>query len=76
MKYQCCVCKSTDPDMIPYRWGVTNYPEYKNVMYCSPKCLLTHRNMAEPKQRTGLIACFYHKIMVISRCIHRLITNF
>ncbi len=65
MKLECCFCKSTDPEMIPFKMD--------GNMFCSAGCLNAHRSMAEMKQRTGLIACFYHGIMVISRYIYRLI---
>ena len=68
MKLECTFCKSTDPDMNPFRWG--------DDMYCSYQCWSSHKAMSEMKERTGLIACFFYKIMVISRYIYRLIKIF
>ncbi len=67
MKLECCFCKSKDPEMIPFKYGTD--------VFCSASCLNAHMAMSEIKQRTGFYACIYYKIMVISRCAHRLIKS-
>lgn len=68
MKLECSFCKTSHGSLITLRLA--------DLMFCSVSCLRSHLIMSETKQRTGLIACFYHGIMVISRCIHRLIKSF
>ncbi len=70
MKLECTFCKSKDPEMIPFRWAQGRGVE--SLVFCSAKCLVKHRCMTQMLEHTGLKACIYHKIMVFSRCIHRL----
>ncbi len=74
MKLECCFCKSQDPEMIPFRWAEDDRMEHK--MFCSAQCLISHRSMSKMRALPGFYACFLYKIMVISRCIHRLIKLF
>lgn len=54
----------------------TIYIRHETWRFCSKKCFFAHLSMAEMDTRKGFIACFFHKIMVISRYIYRLITSF
>ncbi len=74
MKLECTFCKRKDPEMIPFRWAEDIKVEHK--IFCSAKCLLAHRSMSEMSQRPGLKACLFHKIMVVCRCLHRLIIHY
>jgi hypothetical protein len=68
MKLQCTFCKSTDPDMIPFRMD--------DKVFCSATCLNRHRSMVVMHKHKGFLACIFHGIMVINKCIHKLIKYF